>query len=55
AHPVESLSAGRGGPALTFKAALPTSGTYRIWTQLKRPGEVSTAVFTVHVTPEPGK
>ncbi|MBA2301385.1 MAG: hypothetical protein H0W08_01975 [Acidobacteria bacterium] len=55
AHPVESLSAGRGGPALTFKAALPTSGTYRIWTQLKRRGEVSTAVFTVHVTSKPGK
>ncbi len=51
AHPVELVPAGRptarGGPTLTFKAALPEAGTYRIWTQIKRHGEVATAVFTV--------
>jgi hypothetical protein len=50
AHPVESLAAG-GGPALTFKAVLPAPGTYRIWTQLKRRGELATAVFTVTTQP----
>ena len=51
AHPVELVPAGRptarGGPTLTFKASLPEAGTYRIWTQIKRRGEISTAVFTV--------
>ena len=51
AHPVELVPAGRpaarGGPVLTFKAALPEAGMYRIWTQIKRHGEISTAVFTV--------
>ena len=51
AHPVELVPAGRpaarGGPTLTFKAALPEAGTYRIWTQIKRRGEIATAVFTV--------
>src|SRR5262245_24832517 len=40
AHPVEPVPEGqpaaRGGPTLTFKAALPEAGTYRIWTQIKR-------------------
>ncbi|HXH07661.1 MAG TPA: hypothetical protein VNI83_13850 [Vicinamibacterales bacterium] len=53
AHPLELLpdengSAG-GGPALTFKALLPKPGRYRIWTQVKRKGEVSTVTFTVAV------
>ncbi|HEY2942191.1 MAG TPA: heavy metal-binding domain-containing protein [Vicinamibacteria bacterium] len=51
AHPVEALPAGvvdpRGGPDLTFKALLPRPGRYRIWTQLKRAGVVSTVSFTV--------
>jgi hypothetical protein len=51
AHPVEGLPAGaaepRGGPDLTFKALLPRPGRYRIWTQLKRAGAVSTVSFTV--------
>lgn len=55
AHPAEHLHEGPnpkgGGPALTFRAALPEPGTYRIWTQIKRRGEVSTAVFTVAVAP----
>ena len=53
AHPLESLPHGihgkRGGPELTFKALLPVAGHYRIWTQIKRAGEISTAVFTVVV------
>jgi Heavy metal binding domain len=51
AHPVEWLpdnsSAATGGPNLTFKAMLPKPGRYRIWTQLKRRGVVSTVSFTV--------
>jgi hypothetical protein len=51
AHPTEALPEGvaepRGGPDLTFKALLPRPGRYRIWTQLKRAGVVSTVSFTV--------
>ena len=56
AHPVELLpdaSAGSiqpaGGPALTFKAMLPKAGRYRLWTQIKRRGVVSTVQFTLDV------
>jgi hypothetical protein len=53
AHPVELLPDGgaqaRGGPELTFKALLPRPGRYRVWTQLKRRGVVSTVAFTVDV------
>lgn len=55
AHPAEHVHEGPeakgGGPTLTFKAVLPQPGTYRIWTQIKRRGDVSTAVFTVAVSP----
>jgi hypothetical protein len=58
AHPVEMLPdgrpSGRGGPTLTFKAALPEPGTYRIWTQIKRNGQIATAVFTVSAAPPRG-
>jgi hypothetical protein len=50
AHPIELLpegGAGRGGPDLTFKALLPRPGRYRVWTQLKRHGVVSTVAFTI--------
>ena len=53
AHPVELLphvgadEVPPGGPALTFKALLPKPGAYRIWTQIKRRGQVSTVPFTV--------
>ena len=53
AHPVEAVpegdAAARGGPVITFKALFPKAGTYRLWTQMKRGGELSTAVFTVAV------
>jgi hypothetical protein len=52
AHPIELLPddrAARGGPDLTFKALLPRPGRYRLWTQLKRHGTVSTIAFTVDV------
>lgn len=55
AHPTELLphvganEVPPGGPSLTFKALLPKPGPYRIWTQIKRHGEVSTVPFTVHV------
>ena len=51
AHPVEllpdRLETAAGGPDLTFKARLPKPGRYRLWTQLKRGGVVTTARFTV--------
>jgi heavy metal-binding protein len=51
AHPVELLpdkiEEAAGGPELTFKALLPKPGRYRLWTQLKRGGTVSTISFTV--------
>ena len=53
AHAVELLpddrTAALGGPDLTFKAMLPKPGRYRVWTQLKRRGLVSTVSFTVAV------
>ena len=53
AHPIELLPEAPGpvygGPDLTFKALLPRAGRYRIWTQLKRHGNVSTVAFTVDV------
>ncbi|MBM3819757.1 MAG: hypothetical protein FJW14_12195 [Acidimicrobiia bacterium] len=54
AHPVEQLpetiEAAAGGPDLTFKARLPKPGRYRLWTQLKRDGVVTTASFTVEAS-----
>lgn len=50
AHPLEALpekGESGGGPQLTFKALLPKPGNYRVWTQIKRGGEVTTAVFTI--------
>jgi hypothetical protein len=53
AHPVEILPErgvrAAGGPDLTFKALMPKPGRYRVWTQLKRRGVVSTVSFTVAV------
>jgi len=50
-HPVELLpekvETAAGGPDLTFKALLPKPGRYRVWTQLKRGGVVTTARFTI--------
>jgi hypothetical protein len=55
AHPVEVVpdgaGAARGGPTLTFATVLPKAGRYRVWTQMKRNGELSTAVFTIAVAP----
>lgn len=52
AHPIELLPEGvtsGGGPTLTFTGLLPKAGRYRIWTQIKRRGEVYTVPFTVAV------
>jgi hypothetical protein len=53
AHPVELLpddpALAHGGPDLTFKAMLPKPGLYRVWTQVKRRGVVSTVSFTIAV------
>jgi hypothetical protein len=50
-HPAEHVHPGArnltGGPTLTFKAILPEPGRYRLWTQVKRGGVLSTARFTI--------
>jgi hypothetical protein len=56
AHPLEAGTdqpGAQGGPILTFKAILPRPGRYRIWTQIKRGGVVSTAIFTVSAVQNP--
>jgi Heavy metal binding domain len=59
AHPVELIpdkgETAIGGPDLTFKALLPKPGRYRLWTQLKRGGVVSTARFTVTAASPAGR
>ena len=59
AHPLELLPEPgqpvHGGPDLTFKALLPKAGRYRVWTQLKRRGVVSTVAFTVDVQSPSGR
>jgi Heavy metal binding domain len=59
AHPVEQLPENTavvaGGPDLTFKALLPKAGRYRLWTQLKRGGVVTTVPFTVTVASALGR
>lgn len=54
AHPIEYLPAdvpnAKGGPTVTFEAMFPKPGRYRLWTQFKRRGVVSTASFTVEAT-----
>jgi hypothetical protein len=51
AHPIEFLPTDvpdpRGGPTITFDATFPRPGRYRVWTQFKRQGVVSTTSFTV--------
>jgi hypothetical protein len=50
AHPLEYLPPdpdAKGGPTVTFDATFPKPGRYRLWTQFKRRGTVSTTSFTV--------
>jgi hypothetical protein len=53
AHPVELVAdqggPARGGPDVTFKAMLPKPGAYRLGTQVKGGGVVTTVPFTVTV------
>lgn len=55
AHPIEYLppdaAEAKGGPTITFDALFPKPGRYRLWTQFKRHGIVSTATFTVEAMP----
>jgi hypothetical protein len=57
AHPLEYLPLDapdvRGGPTVTFDATFPKPGRYRLWTQFKRRGKVSTTSFTVEAVPVP--
>lgn len=54
AHPIEYLPTDvpnpKGGPTVTFEAMFPKPGRYRLWTQFKRRGVVSTTWFTVEAT-----
>jgi hypothetical protein len=51
AHPIEYLPTDvaepRGGPTVTFDALFPKPGRYRLWTQFKRKGTVTTTTFAV--------
>jgi len=53
-HPIEYLPLDatdvKGGPTITFDATFPKPGRYRLWTQFKRRGTVSTTSFTVEAT-----
>lgn len=57
AHPIEYLPADAtnvaGGPTVTFEATFPKPGRYRLWTQFKRRGSVSTTSFTVEAVAAP--
>lgn len=57
AHPIEYLPMDKpelkGGPTVTFDALFPKPGRYRVWTQFKRRGVVSTTWFTVEAVAEP--
>ena len=57
AHPLEYLPPDaadiNGGPTVTFDATFPKPGRYRLWTQFKRRGTVSTTSFTVEAVPAP--
>lgn len=44
-HPIYAS----GEPRVQFNAVFPRAGTYRIWTQFQRLGQVNTVVFTVPV------
>jgi hypothetical protein len=48
-HPVAGISAAHG-PTVVFQVLFPTAGTYRLWAQFQRGGEVLTSSFTVLVT-----
>jgi hypothetical protein len=57
AHPLEYLPLDvadvKGGPDVTFDATFPKPGRYRLWTQFKRRGVVSTSSFTVEALAVP--
>jgi hypothetical protein len=57
AHPLEYLPVdvadAKGGPVVTFDATFPKPGRYRLWTQFKRRGAVSTSSFTVEAVAVP--
>ena len=57
AHPLEYLPVDaadiKGGPVVTFDATFPKPGRYRLWTQFKRRGTVSTTSFTVEAVAPP--
>ncbi len=59
AHPIEqlpeNLERAAGGPDLTFNAILPKPGRYRLWTQVKRGGVVTTTRFTVTAASPAGR
>jgi hypothetical protein len=48
-HPVGAASGAHGGPELTFQAALPEAGDYRLFLQFQTRGQLHTAALTLHV------
>jgi hypothetical protein len=53
-HPEGGPGLSPPGPEITFGAALPPGGTYRLYLQFAHQGGVHTAEFTVHTTDAPG-
>jgi hypothetical protein len=50
-HPITPLT-DPGGPRIVFRQRFPRAGTYRVWVQFQRGGQVATLPFTVAVAPE---
>jgi len=48
-HPEGTASGDHGGPQLTFDAAFPSTGRWRMFVQFQTAGVLHTAIFTVSV------
>jgi hypothetical protein len=48
-HPTTTVNGDHGGPELSFHAALPTSGNWRLFLQFQTGGKPHTAALTLHV------
>jgi hypothetical protein len=49
-HPTTEVKGDQGGPELSFHAALPTAGNWRLFVQFQTGGRLHTAALTLHVT-----
>ncbi|MGI5142376.1 MULTISPECIES: hypothetical protein [unclassified Streptomyces] len=48
-HPTTEVNGDQGGPELSFHAALPTAGNWRLFVQFQTGGRLHTAALTLHV------